>query len=41
MYRDKIKELIEWKISEYRKPIIILGARQVGKTCLSKKNRWI
>jgi predicted AAA+ superfamily ATPase len=34
MYRDKIKELINWKLSEYRKPLIILGARQVGKTWL-------
>lgn len=34
MYRDKIKELINWRISEYRKPLIILGARQVGKTWL-------
>ncbi|MDR1129999.1 MAG: hypothetical protein LBK96_03345 [Prevotellaceae bacterium] len=30
MYRDKIKELIEWKLSEYRN----LGAKQVGKTWL-------
>jgi predicted AAA+ superfamily ATPase len=34
MYRYKIKELINWKLSEYRKPLIILGARQVGKTWL-------
>lgn len=34
MYRDKIKELIDWRISKYRKPLIILGARQVGKTWL-------
>jgi predicted AAA+ superfamily ATPase len=34
MYRFKIKELIDWKLSEYRKPLIILGARQVGKTWL-------
>ncbi|GHT22421.1 hypothetical protein FACS189430_04180 [Bacteroidia bacterium] len=34
MYRYKIKELIDWKMSEYRKPLIILGARQVGKTWL-------
>jgi len=37
MYRDKLKELIDWKISEYRKPLIILGARQVGKTWLIKE----
>ncbi|GAP72145.1 hypothetical protein SAMD00024442_25_33 [Candidatus Symbiothrix dinenymphae] len=34
MYRNKINELIEWKINERRKPLIILGARQVGKTWL-------
>ena len=34
MYRYKINELISWKLSEYRKPLIILGARQVGKTWL-------
>ena len=34
MYRHKIKELIDWKISKARKPLIILGARQVGKTWL-------
>ena len=34
MYRDKINDLIEWKISDSRKPLIILGARQVGKTWL-------
>ena len=34
MYRDKIKELNDWKLSAYRKPLIILGARQVGKTWL-------
>ena len=34
MYRYKIKELIDWKISKRRKPLIVLGARQVGKTWL-------
>jgi predicted AAA+ superfamily ATPase len=34
MYRDKSKELIRWKLSDNRKPLIILGARQVGKTWL-------
>ena len=34
MYRSKIKQLIEWKISSNRKPLIVLGARQVGKTWL-------
>ncbi len=34
MYRTNIKELKEWKLSAYRKPLIIFGARQVGKTWL-------
>jgi predicted AAA+ superfamily ATPase len=34
MYRYKINELNIWRLSEYRKPLIILGARQVGKTWL-------
>lgn len=34
MYRSKIKELKEWKLSKKRKPLVFLGARQVGKTWL-------
>ena len=34
MYRTKIKELHEWKLRENRKPLIVQGARQVGKTWL-------
>jgi predicted AAA+ superfamily ATPase len=34
MYRTKIKELKKWKLSKKRKPLIFLGARQVGKTWL-------
>ena len=34
MYRKKIKELIEWKLDNYRKPLIVQGARQTGKTWL-------
>lgn len=37
MYRDKIKELEEWKESSNRKPLIIRGARQVGKTWIMKE----
>jgi predicted AAA+ superfamily ATPase len=37
MHRDKIKELINWKLNEYRKPLIVLGARQVGKTWLIRE----
>jgi predicted AAA+ superfamily ATPase len=34
MYRTNIKELINWKLSSKRKPLVFLGARQVGKTWL-------
>ena len=37
MYRYKIEELISWKNSQDRKPLIIRGARQVGKTWLMKE----
>ncbi len=32
MYRDIVNQLVEWKKSEERKPLVVLGARQVGKT---------
>jgi len=32
MYRKITAELIKWKNSPYRKPLILQGARQVGKT---------
>jgi len=34
MYRTKIKKLIDWKLNKNKKPLILLGARQVGKTWL-------
>ena len=34
MYRTKIKEFIKWKLNKNRKPLVFLGARQVGKTWL-------
>ncbi|MDR0367571.1 MAG: AAA family ATPase, partial [Bacteroidales bacterium] len=37
MYRDKIKELIQWKLDANKKPMIFYGARQVGKTYLLQK----
>lgn len=37
MHRNKMSELVEWKNSEERKPLIIRGARQVGKTWLMKE----
>jgi predicted AAA+ superfamily ATPase len=32
MYRNIVNQLIEWKKSDERKPLIVLGARQFGKT---------
>ena len=32
MERKVTKFLLEWKNSPYRKPLILQGARQVGKT---------
>ena len=37
MYRKKIENLIEWKNKKNKKPLIIKGARQVGKTWLIKE----
>ena len=35
--RNAIQDLINWKSSEERKPMILKGARQVGKTWLMKE----
>ena len=37
MYRLAIKKLKEWKKKEDRKPMILMGARQVGKTWIMKE----
>ena len=37
MYRFAIEDLRRWKESKFRKPLIIEGARQVGKTWLMKE----
>ena len=37
MNRLAYKDLVKWKMSPHRKPLIIYGARQVGKTWLVKK----
>lgn len=37
MYRTVYEELLKWKYSVYRKPIILNGARQTGKTWLLKE----
>lgn len=37
MYRKAYKTLLNWKDSNTRKPMIMLGARQVGKTWLMRE----
>ena len=37
MNRNAIQELIAWKNSEERKPMVLKGARQVGKTWIMKE----
>jgi predicted AAA+ superfamily ATPase len=37
IYREALKDLIKWKSSVPRKPLIIRGARQVGKTWLMQE----
>jgi predicted AAA+ superfamily ATPase len=37
MYRIAIEKLLKWKQSKRRKPLIVEGARQVGKTWLMKE----
>lgn len=37
MQRECFKKLIEWKNSRKRKPLVLMGARQVGKTWLMEE----
>lgn len=37
MKREKFADLLAWKDSKYRKPLIVRGARQTGKTWLLKE----
>ena len=37
MYRKALLKLAEWKSSSRRKPLVLKGARQVGKTWLMKE----
>ena len=37
MYRYAIEDLRNWKYKKNRKPLIIEGARQVGKTWIMKE----
>ena len=39
MYRIIMDKLIEWKNNKERKPLILRGARQVGKTYIIKQFR--
>ena len=34
MYRESINDLINWKLNNDKKPLVVYGARQVGKTYL-------
>ena len=36
MYRKIMEDLLKWKNDKYRKPLILRGARQVGKTYILK-----
>ena len=37
MYRQAIENLKQWKDSPHRKPLLVTGIRQCGKTYLLKK----
>ena len=37
MERFILKKLLDWKDSPYRKPLILKGVRQVGKTWILKE----
>ena len=37
MKRNAMRDLVQWKESEDRKPMVLKGARQVGKTWLMKE----
>ena len=43
MLRFAMGSLVKWKKQKNRKPMIIMGARQVGKTWLMKelKQEWM
>ncbi len=37
MYRKALQKMIDWKNSPHRKPLVLRGARQVGKTWIMKE----
>ena len=40
MRRDAMQQLYDWKEKTTRKPLIVRGARQVGKTWLMKESAF-
>ena len=38
LWNDLLKKLLAWKNSPYRKPLILKGVRQVGKTWILKES---
>ena len=37
MYREIVKDLMKWRNSDKRKPLVITGMRQCGKTYVMQK----
>ena len=37
MKRNAMQDLVQWKNDEERKPLVLKGARQVGKTWIMKE----
>ena len=37
MKRNAMQDLVQWKNDEERKPMVLKGARQVGKTWIMKE----
>lgn len=37
MFRECLKNIVKWKNKARRKPLILMGARQVGKTWLMEE----
>ena len=40
MKRYALQNLVAWKNSKNRKPLLLKGARQVGKTWLKEELNW-
>ena len=37
MHRDCLEQIVQWKGKRNRKPLVLMGARQVGKTWLMEE----